>query len=162
MSAALFLFTTIPLTLIGISLLKSKRLIHTVLLAGLISLICGNALSAIAVPQLAAMGAADSALNQQQRILDENLKIDPTRLRYRGLEYVQFQTGDETLSDPQIKSTIKSDINNDIFAAVASGSVQIFGNVQDIDVARDIVTKIKAIPGVREVMFDVGLETKAE
>lgn len=108
------------------------------------------------------MGAIDNALDQRQRILDEKLKLDPTKLRYRGLEYVQFQAEDERLSDVQIKSTIKSDINSNIVVAVASGSVQVFGNVPNIDVAREVVTQIKAVPGVREVMFDLGLETKAE
>ncbi|WP_299415324.1 hypothetical protein [Acaryochloris sp. IP29b_bin.148] len=148
------------LILIGLSPFKPQSFVRSVFLAGLICLICGNSVSAL--PQLAAMGAADSALDQRQRVFDESLKLDPTKLRYRGLEYVQFQADSERLSDTQIKSTIKSEINSDIFVAVASGSVQIYGDVQDIDVARDVVTQIKTIPGVREILFDLGLETKAE
>jgi len=162
MSLAFFFVTALTVAFIGFSYQQSQRFMQSVLLAGLICLVFSNSLSAIATPQFAAMGAFDSALNERQRILDEDLKIDPTRLRYRGLEYVQFQPDSEKLSDPQIKSTIKSDINNDVFVAVASGSVQVFGDVQDITIARNIVTQIKAVPGVREIMFDIGLETKAE
>ncbi len=157
-----FVFSLITVTLLGLSLLQSQRFRRSILLVGLISLIWGQSLPALAFPQLAAMGAVDSALTEKQKVLDESLKIDPTKRRYRGLESVQFQPDAEKLNDAQIKSAIKADINDDIFAAVASGSVQIFGDVQDIDIARDIVTQIKAIPGVREVMFDMGLETKAE
>lgn len=162
MSLVFFLITATTVTLLGLSLLQSQRFLRSVLLVGLMSLIWGQSLPALAFPQLAAMGAVDSALTEKQKVLDESLKIDPTKRRYRGLESVQFQADAEKLNDAQIKSAIKADINGEIFAAVASGSVQIFGDVQDIDIARDIVTQIKAIPGVREVMFDMGLETKAE
>jgi DNA replicative helicase MCM subunit Mcm2 (Cdc46/Mcm family) len=162
MFLALFSFSKIMVTLIKVYLGKLQSLLRLVMLVSLIGMICGHSLVAIAAPQLAAMGAIDNALDQRQRILDEKLKLDPTKLRYRGLEYVQFQPQDERLSDVQIKSTIKSDINSDIVVAVATGSVQVFGNVANIDVAREVVTQIKAIPGVREVMFDLGLEMKAE
>jgi uncharacterized membrane protein YhiD involved in acid resistance len=162
MFLALFSFSKTTVTLIRFCLGKLQSLLRLVILVSLIGIVCGHGLVAIAAPQLAAMGAIDNALDQRQRILDEKLKLDPTKLRYRGLEYVQFQAEDERLSDVQIKSTIKSDINSNIVVAVASGSVQIFGNVPNIDVAREVVTQIKAVPGVREVMFDLGLETKAE
>lgn len=160
-----FLVSTITVLLMRLPFLKSQRLLSSALAACLIGiLLFGNSVAALTLnlPQLAAMGAADNALDQRQRVLDEDLKIDPTRLRYRGLEYVQFQPEAERLTDPEIKSFIQSDINPEVFAAVASGSVQIFGNVQDIDIARSIVTQTKDIPGVREVMFDIGLEVKAE
>lgn len=162
MSLVFFSVIALTVVLMELSDWQSQRFRQSVVLVGLIGLVFGNSLSAMATPQLAAMGAFDNALDQRQRILDEDLKIDPTRLRYRGLEYVQIQPDSEKLSDPQIKSTIKSDINNDIFVAVASGSVQVFGDVQDIAIARDIVAQIKAVPGVREIMFDIGLATKAE
>lgn len=145
--------------------LKSQRLLSSALATCLVGiLLFGNSVVALTLnlPKLAAMGAADSALDQRQRNLDEDLKIDPTKLRYRGLEYVQTQMEAERLTDAEIKSFIKLDINQEIFAAVASGSVQVLGNVQDINVARNVVTQIKDIPGVREVMFDMGLEIKAE
>lgn len=163
MSFVFFLISATTLILMRIPLLKSQRLLSSALAVCLVGiLLFSNSVAALTMPQLAAMGAADSALDQRQRVLDEDLKIDPTKLRYRGLEYVQFQPEGERLSNAEIKSFIKSDINQDIFAAVASGSVQIFGNVPDIDVARDVVTQVKNIPGVREIMFDIGLETKAE
>lgn len=163
MSSLFVLISTATLVLISLFLFKRQRMIRPVLVACVISLfLSSQSVAALPLPQLAAMGASDSALDQRQRVLDEGLKIDPTKLRYRGLEYVQFQPNSQRLSDPEIKSLIKSDINHDVFVAVASGSVQVFGNVQDIDIARDIVTQVKEIPGVREVMFDIGLETKAE
>lgn len=165
MSLVFFLISAVTLILMRLPFRRSQRLLSSALAVGLVGiLLFGNSVAALTLnlPQIAAMGAADSALDQRQRVLDEDLKIDPTKLRYRGLEYVQFQPEGERLSDAEIKSFIKSDINQDIFAAVASGSVQIFGNVQDISVARDVVTRVKDIPGVREIMFDIGLEVKAE
>jgi len=162
----LFVFLLVPtltFILMRIPALKSQRWLSSALALFLGSfLLFGHTATALTMPQLAAMGASDSALDQRQRVLDEDLKIDPTRLRYRGLESLQLQADSVPLSDGEIKSLIKSDINSEIFAAVASGSVQVFGNVPDIDVARDVVTRIKGIPGVREIMFDIGLDTKAE
>ncbi|WP_299490091.1 hypothetical protein [Acaryochloris sp. IP29b_bin.137] len=159
------LIRTTTLMLRRIPLLKSQQLLSSALAVCLVGILLFNnsvAALTLSLPQLAAMGASDDALDQRQRVLDEDLKIDPTKLRYRGLDYVQFQPDAERFSDAEIKSFIKSDINKDVFVAVASGSVQVFGNVQDIDVAREVVTQIKDIPGVREVMFDIGLDTKAE
>lgn len=158
-----FLASTITVLLMKLPFLKSQRFLSSALAACLVSiLLFGNSVAALTLnlPQLAAMGASDSALDQRQRVIDEDLKIDPTKLRYRGLEYVQFQPEAERLTDPEIKSLIKSDINPEVFAAVASGSVQILAMSKILILLVILSLKSKIFPVLEKLCLILAWKSK--
>ncbi|MEC4806183.1 MAG: hypothetical protein SAJ12_08850 [Jaaginema sp. PMC 1079.18] len=108
-----------------------------------------------AQPAQAAMAAQDSATNPTE---EEALKTDPGGRHYSGIEYVDSEKPDGTAyNDDKIEREIKS-INDRLTAGVVNGSVIVSGRVADKATAKDVVAKVKAIPGVHEVTFDLGLE----
>ncbi|WP_413160212.1 BON domain-containing protein [Capilliphycus salinus ALCB114379] len=119
--------------------------------------------SALATPFLGALGTPDSALKTpQQRQLDERLKLNPGGGQYSGVEYVQEDLNrSQTLSDREIQNTIKSEIQEDLVAMVSNGSVILSGTVKDRQTAQNIVEEVKAIPGVHEITFELGLKEKS-
>ena len=115
-------------------------------------------------PLLGALGTPDRALKTpQQKQLDERLKLNPGGGQYSGVEYVQEDFNPpEALGDREIKQAIKSEVEEDLVAMVANGSVILSGTVKDRDTAREIVEKVKAIPGVHEITFELGLKEKSD
>ena len=108
---------------------------------------------------LAALGAQDSAITQQQQEQEEGLKLTPGGGQYSGLEHVDKPSG-KALSDADIQQKI-SEIRRDITVNSASGSVILSGTVEDKETAQQLVEQVKAIPGVQEVTFELGLQNPA-
>lgn len=128
--------------------LASASLIATVLLFTTIT-------PALAQTQIAALGAKDSAVSADQ----SELKVNPGAGHYSGLEYAEEKndTG-KAVSDEAIQKSIDSATDDRIVSAVTNGSVRLSGKVNNEAAAKDLVAKVKAIPGVHEVTFDLGLE----
>ena len=120
--------------------------------------------SALATPLIGALGTPDSALQTpEQKQLDERLKLNPGGGQYSGVEYVKKEwKRSKALSDREIRDTIKSDIQEDLVAMVTNGSVILSGTVKDQDTARKIVKRVKRIPGVHEITFELGLKEKSD
>ncbi|MDY7021710.1 MAG: BON domain-containing protein [Cyanobacteriota bacterium] len=145
------------------SLVRRYRLFRSaVTLFGVLLLAFSLSSSALATPFLGALGTPDSVLKSpQQQQLDQRLKLNPGGGQYSGVEYVEEnRDGSEALSDRQIRDTIKSNIQEDLVAMVANGSVILSGTVENQAQAQKIIEEVKAIPGVREITFELGLKAK--
>ncbi|ERT05335.1 BON domain protein [Lyngbya aestuarii BL J] len=145
-------------------LMQRQRLFYSaVTVLGILLITFTQSSSALATPLLGALGTPDSVLQTpQQKQLDERLKLNPGGGQYSGVEYVKKDwKRTKALSDRQIKKTIKSDIQEDLVAMVANGSVILSGTVKDKNTARKIVKEVKAIPGVHEITFELGLKEKS-
>ena len=134
---------------------RDRRLLLIVVLLGVFST---SSLPAQAVT-LAALGAQDSAITQQQKEQEEGLKLTPGGGQYSGLEHVD-KPNSGTANDAEIKQKI-SEIRSDITVNSASGSVILSGTVEDKETAQQLVEQVKAIPGVQEVTFELGLQNPA-
>ena len=129
------------------------------LLLGVFLFISFNNLPALATPHLAALGSTDAVLTQEQEQLEEEMKTTPEGAQYSGLEYVKENLG-TSVSDKKISDRIDK-IKGDLVANVTNGSVILSGTVKDKKTARSIVEKVKEIPGVHEITFELALENLA-
>jgi translation initiation factor 2 alpha subunit (eIF-2alpha) len=118
-----------------------------------------TALPAIAAPTLAALGARDEALPAEKQEMEEVLKTSPTGNHYAGIEYAAESRGETPLNDAAIKDRIESTVKENLIVSVSNGSVRLDGTVSDKGSAQNIVERIKNIPGVHEVSFDLGLKS---
>ena len=150
---------TVLLTLLAamVILNRAKRDRQLLLIVVLLGAFSTSSLPAQAVT-LAALGAQDSAITQQQQ-QEEALKLTPGGGQYSGLEHVDKPSG-QALSDADIQQKI-SEIRRDITVNSASGSVILSGTVEDKETAQQLVEQVKAIPGVQEVTFELGLQNPA-
>ena len=166
-----FIYSTILLSLaimviVGLSkiLTKKKSLFYSVVvLLGIATLSYPSSLTAIAATDLAALGANESTLPQsQQQQIEEDLKVTPGGKHYSGIEHTEHSTGvAKAVSDDSIEKSIKAYTSDGLVVAVANGSVQLSGRVKDKETAQNIVEHTKAIPGVFEITFNLGLDNKA-
>ncbi|MBV6627561.1 MAG: BON domain-containing protein [Rivularia sp. (in: Bacteria)] len=121
-----------------------------------------NSLPAQATPNLAALGARDNAITEQQQSLEEDLKLTPGGGHYSGIEYARRTTTEQRpVSDETIKETLDSYTNDNLVVSVTNGAVKLSGRVKDKEIAQHVVEEIKEIPGVHEITFDIGLENQA-
>ncbi|MEQ9552532.1 MAG: BON domain-containing protein [Coleofasciculus sp. G3-WIS-01] len=138
-------------------LAKPNRLFHSaMMLLGVVIFTFNSAFPALAAPPQAAVDSAQNSQQQQQE--REKLTTSAVGSQYQGIEYVESSKGGNELSDSQIQDKIKSDISENLVAGVASGAVRLTGTVKDQATARKIVEKVKDIPGVHEITFDLALE----
>ena len=158
----------LSLTVIGIVglskiLTEKKRMLHsTTVLLGIAIFIYSNSFPAIAATDLAALGANESTLPQSQQQIEEDLKVTPGGTHYSGIEYAERTAGEENaVSDDSIKKSIRAYTSDGLVVEVANGSVQLSGRVEDKETAQNIVEHTKAIPGVHEITFNLGLDNKA-
>ncbi len=145
-------------------LMQRQRLFYSaVTVLGILLITFTQSSSALATPLFGALGTPDSALQTpQQKQLDQRLKLNPGGGQYSGVEYVKKDwKRSKVLSDRQIRKAIKSDIQEDLVAMVSNGSVILSGTVKDKNTARKIVREVKAIPGVHEITFELGLKEKS-
>ncbi|MBE9045565.1 BON domain-containing protein [Pleurocapsales cyanobacterium LEGE 10410] len=164
-----FIYSTILLSLtvmaiigLGKLLSKKKRLFYSiVVLLGITILGYFNSFQAIAATDLAALGANESTLTPEQQQIEE-LKVTPGGGHYSGIEYAEPTTRvEKAVSDDSIEKSIKADTGDNVVVAVANGSVRFSGRVKDKETAQEIVEQTKAIPGVFEITFNLGLDNKA-
>jgi hypothetical protein len=120
-------------------------------------LLFNSSASALAQSQIAALGASDSTVS----IDEDSLKTNPGGGHYSGLEYAKrSESYENPVSDNVIEKSIKSEIDDEVVVAVANGSVRLSGRVEDKQEAKNLISKIKEIPGVHEITFDLGLEKR--
>lgn len=162
-----YLLTTLLLAIaivISFSLLRRKTLsASNIALSTLVILACSfNSLPALATPSLAALGAKDNAIHQQQQTMEEDLKLTPGGGHYSGIEYgTRTGENERPLSDETIKQSIEPYTSDNLVVSVANGAVRLSGRVEDKEIARHVVEEIKEIPGVHEITFNLGLENQA-
>lgn len=165
-----FIYSTILLSLaimaivgLGKLLSKKKRLFYSiVVLLGITILGYTNSIPAIAATDLAALGANENTLTPEQQQIEEDLKITPGGGHYSGIEYADHTTGvKKAVSDDSIEESIKAYTGDNVVMAVANGSVRFSGRVKDKETAQDIIEQTKAIPGVFEITFNLGLDNEA-
>ena len=141
---------------------KKHLLRFTAVLLTIVLLTYSSSANALAANDLAALGADDSTLTREQQQLEEDLKLTPDGGHYSGIEYAERTNGEkEAVSDETIEKSIQAYTSDNVVVAVANGSVRLSGRVKDKEVAQHIVEQIKAIPGVHEVTFNLGLDNKA-
>ena len=158
----------LSLTVAGIILLskvatEKKRLFHsTAILLGIAILGYSNTFPALAATDSLRPGAIKNFVSEQQQSLQEELNITPDGGHYSGIEECDLTRGvEQAVSDESIEQTLEQYSSDNLIVAVANGSVRLSGRVKDKDVARHIVEQTKAIPGVYEVTFNLGLENQA-
>ena len=165
-----FIYSTILLSLaimaivgLGKLLSKKKRLFYSiVVLLGITILGYFNSFPAIAATDLAALGANESTLTPEQQQLEKDLKVTPGGGHYSGIKYDEPSTGvKKAVSDDSIEKSIKAYTGDNVVVAVANGSVRFSGRVKDKETAQDIIEQTKAIPGVFEITFNLGLDNEA-
>lgn len=153
------LFVTRMIAIASLFLTKHNRLLQPVAILLAVGIfVCTSSCPVLAAPHLAALGSNDSALTQEQKALDKNLRLNPEATQYTGLESVQQQGSNLRLNDTAIKEVILSDVRGDLVVDVTNGSVMLTGRVEDKETAQAIVEQVKQIPGVREITFSLGLE----
>ncbi|ACB50819.1 unknown [Crocosphaera subtropica ATCC 51142] len=110
---------------------------------------------ALADTQIAALGARDETVSADET----DLNLNPGGKHYSGLEYAKrTDDAENPVSDDVIKQTIDSETDNRIVFAVSNGSVRLSGRIDNKEDAQNLISKIKKIPGVHEVTYDLGLE----
>jgi hypothetical protein len=158
-NSLIFLFVTVS-AIIGLGIITNQRqwLRHSILAILGIAMIgyFSN------VPALAALENSDRQMSQEQRVLEENLKLTPDGGHYSGIEYAERTTGaQKPVNDDTIQNTIEAYTSDNVIVAVANGSVRLSGRVKNKEVAQHIVDQTKTIPGVHEITFNLGLDNKA-
>ena len=143
--------------------IKKKRLFHsTAILLGIAIFSYSSSVPALAATESANPDSIKSFVSEQQQELEEDLNLTPGGGHYSGIEYAERTTGvEKAISDESIEQTLEEYNNGNLTVAVANGSVRISGRVENKDIARHIIDQTKAIPGVHEVTFDLGLENRA-
>ncbi|MGB3300987.1 MAG: hypothetical protein WBA76_22185, partial [Phormidesmis sp.] len=79
---------------------------------------------------IAALGTSDSAINQGQQALEEDLKLDPTGDHYKGIEYSEQSVKNQP-ADQDLMGSIESQLPEDVIVAVSNGSVRRSGSVKN-------------------------------
>ncbi|MBV6623199.1 MAG: BON domain-containing protein [Rivularia sp. (in: Bacteria)] len=152
--------------IVGLTLISRKSSFSTTiaLLSLVIFTYSFNSLPAQAIPRLAALGARDSAIPEQQQSIEEDLKLTPGGGHYSGIEYSDSARTAESqppVTDEAIQESIEPYTSDNLIVSVTNGAVKLSGKVEDKEVARHVVEQIKEIPGVHEITFDIGLENQA-
>ncbi|MGB3310031.1 MAG: BON domain-containing protein [Nodosilinea sp.] len=113
-------------------------------------------LAGFAQPAMA--GAVNGeALTSDQKELNETLLTTPQGNQYQGIEYADVKG--TPLGDQEITNRVESKTPKELKVSVSNGSVRLSGEVVDRSTAQAIVEDIKAIPGVHEVAYDLGLKS---
>ena len=152
--------------MVGLSLLQRKYSFASTiaLLSIVIFTYSFNSLPALATPNIAALGARDSAIHESQQTMEEDLKLTPGGGHYSGIEYSDSARNAESqtpVSDQTIQESIEPYTSDNLIVSVTNGAVKLSGKVENKEVARHVVEEIKEIPGVHEITFDIGLENQA-
>jgi hypothetical protein len=142
---------------------KNKRLLHsTAILSGMAIFSYFNSVSALAETDSVSPGAIKNFVTKEQQSLQKDLNLTPGGDHYSGIEYAdRTKELDKAASDESIKETIEEYSSDNLIVGVTNGSVRLSGRVKNQDVARHILEQTKAIPGVHEITFDLGLDNKA-
>ncbi len=124
--------------------------------ASLVALTCLTVvLASFTQPALAGAVSGDVLTNDQKE-LNDTLKSAPTDNQYQGIEYADVKG--TPLGDQEITDRVEGAVPENLKVSVSNGSVRLTGKVADRSAAQAIVDDVKAIPGVHEVAYDLGLK----
>ncbi len=124
--------------------------------AGLVALTClAVVLAGFTQPALAGAVNGD-ALTGGQKELNQTLKATPNDNQYQGIEYADVKG--TPLGDQEITDRVEGAVPENLKVSVSNGSVRLTGKVADRSAAQAIIDDVKAIPGVHEVAYDLGLK----
>ncbi len=124
--------------------------------ASLVALTClAIGLGGLSQPALAGAVNGD-VLTKDQQQLNERLQTTPNENQYQGIEYADVKG--TPLGDQDITDLVKGTVPKELKVSVSNGSVRLSGKVDDRSTAQAIVNDVKAIPGVHEVSYDLGLK----
>ncbi|TVQ05377.1 MAG: BON domain-containing protein [Leptolyngbya sp. DLM2.Bin27] len=120
--------------------------------------IVAAAMVVVGFAQPAMAGAVKgNALSNDQKELNEQLQTTPQESQYQGIEYADVKG--TPLSDQAITNRVESQAPKNLKISVSNGSVRLSGKVSNRDAAQAIIDDIKAIPGVHEIAYDLGLSS---
>lgn len=118
-----------------------------------IAIVLSFVIGGFSQPVLAA-AANDASLSEGQKALNEQLRTDPDRVQYEGIEYPDAKG--TPLSDREITARIYDKAPDNLKVSVSNGAVRLSGTVKNQKVAQEIVKDVREIPGVHEVSYDLG------
>ncbi|PSR18677.1 hypothetical protein C8255_06210 [filamentous cyanobacterium CCP3] len=123
--------------------------------ASLVTAVC-LAVMLVGFTQPAVAGAVNGdALTNSQKDLNETLQSTPQGNQYQGIEYADAKG--TPLGDQEITDRVEGKVPDELKVSVSNGSVRLSGKVADRSTAQAIINDVKAIPGVHEVAYDLGL-----
>ena len=161
------LLITLSLTFVGSTFCraianKRKSLLYsTTILLGIAVLSYSDDITAFAAIDTDNVAASAIVVRDKQQ-LQEDLRLTPDGNNYSGIEQARHNTKEiEAVDDETIEQSIEAYTNDNLIVSVANGSVRLSGTVENKDVARHIVDRAIAIPGVSEITFNLGLENAA-
>lgn len=161
------LLITLSLTFVGstfckaIATKKKSLLYSTTILLGIAVLSYSDDITAFAAID-ASNPEANFISTQENRQLQEDLRLTPSGNNYSGIEHARTNTEViEAVDDETIRQNIEAYTNDNLIVSVANGSVRLSGRVKDKDVALQYVEQALAIPGVYEITFNLGLNNPA-
>ena len=124
--------------------------------ASLITLTCLTLmLAGFTQPALAGAVNGD-ALTSGQKELNQTLKSTPNDNQFQGIEYADVKG--TPLGDQEITDRVEGAVPANLKVSVSNGSVRLTGKVANRSAAQGIIDDVKAIPGVHEVAYDLGLK----
>jgi hypothetical protein len=110
--------------------------------------------------QPATAGAVNGdVLSKEQGNLNQQLQTTPQGSQYQGIEYADVKG--TPLGDQEITNRVEGMTPANLKVSVSNGSVRLSGKVSDRRTAQAIINDVKAIPGVHEVAYDLGLSKKS-
>lgn len=95
------------------------------------------------------------SVGQPTEILEQGRTQNGVGNQFQGLEYPNAKG--TPLSDREISKRVRDKAPDSLVMSVSNGSVRLSGEVSDRETAKEIVEMVKAIPGVHEVSYDIGL-----
>ncbi len=124
--------------------------------ASLVALTClAIVLGGFTQPALAGAVNGDVLTNDQKE-LNETLQTTPNENQYQGIEYADVKG--TPLGDQDITDRVEASAPKELKVSVSNGSVRLSGKVADRRTAQAIIEDVKAIPGVHEVAYDLGIK----
>ncbi|WOD40251.1 BON domain-containing protein [Nodosilinea sp. E11] len=141
---------------LGVAIALLSRLPKTVN-GSLVALTC-LAVVLVGFTQPALAGAVNGdVLSNEQKDLNETLQTTPNDNQYQGIEYADVKG--TPLGDQDITDRVERQVPENLKVSVSNGSVRLSGKVSDRSTAQAIINDVKAIPGVHEVAYDLGLKS---
>lgn len=159
------LLITLSLTFVGntfckaIATKKKNLLYSTTLLLGIAVLSYADDIKAFAAFDTNSIETNTLVATQNEQKTSENLRLTLDGNHYSGVERPRRNIEViEVVNDNTIEKSIETYTTDRIIVSVADGSVSLSGQVQNLDVAQNVVEQVKAIPGVSEVTFNFSLD----
>ncbi|MBE9098123.1 BON domain-containing protein [Vacuolonema iberomarrocanum] len=152
---AAVLLSAIAIAVVSDQKVAQRRYAFAPILAVAVFVLGGLAPAAQAA-EISPLLAVTRDAGQSIETLDDGMTQTSKGGQYQGLEYPNAKG--TPLSDSEITRRIQADAPGTLVMSVSNGSVRLSGNVSDRKTAEGIVATVKALPGVHEVAYDIGLD----